>query len=554
MPRYMKVLSATALGMTALVLLMMVFGPQEGLETLATGLLAYFSLLYHMAIGPAFVHYWYTTRRISPGFVFMACYLLLIYAIGLYQFIQINDLDEAAADFMESQTDPQSHRIRELGAAIYFQHKFEHQVDASDRAEWHRLAGEAANLNRRDPERQPALWYAAAIGDLQMVDALLAAGADTDADALYFTTPLAAAVEEGHVHVVARLVAAGANPDRGSNGDTPSLAVAARNNDLEMVRVLLGAGADPALGEPTPFAIALKASEPEMVAMLLDAGAPDVLPWQNRLPVEVVADDAALLAVLMEKTAGFEQRTEGRDPALFNLLPELDIDHFVSYLEMGADPNVLSNRGLSLFSRVIQLDMASGQFEPLRLQFAQALIDAGADLHLQDERNPPLLLQALRRGHADVAHQLVAARAPMRGELERRDVLMLAAQLGMNDLVQLAVSEGFDPNRWTEGLNRSNALYEAAAAGHAETVAVLIDLGARLPQVDVDVRNLFRKAGEHPAVLRLLLDQYLVQVQAAEAAGLDLDLETAIKFGVRDSGEAAAAEMLEAMGIKPFTR
>lgn len=64
MPIALRTISFSALALTLIVI---VLGPQEGLETLAGGLLTYFTLLYHIAVDPAYLYHWYTVRRVSLG-------------------------------------------------------------------------------------------------------------------------------------------------------------------------------------------------------------------------------------------------------------------------------------------------------------------------------------------------------------------------------------------------------------------------------------------------------------------------------------------------------
>ncbi len=114
-------------------------------------------------------------------------------------------------------------------------------------------------------QRPPTLWSAASVGDVTVVETLLAARADPNARDRYGWTPLHAAADRGNdggareaplaaaeVTVVEALLAAGADPNAriadNSFDDTP-LHFAARaavlNDDVTVVDVLLAAGADP---------------------------------------------------------------------------------------------------------------------------------------------------------------------------------------------------------------------------------------------------------------------------------------------------------------------
>ncbi|MGE3462424.1 MAG: ankyrin repeat domain-containing protein [Pseudomonadales bacterium] len=543
MPRHLRWLSGSALAFTVLTQAVLLFGPQEGLETLAGGLLAYFCFLYHLLIAPFFVVHGIRTRRFTPGFVMMSLYLLGIVGTGLYQVVRVNDLDDAARDLLEAHAEPESWRVRELGHTLYLRYKTGQPIPETERIEWLSLAERAEHLNRRDGRHMPALWYAAAMGDVEMVSRLLAAGAVADDPQFFATPPLAAAIEEGHIAAVRALLEGGADPDTGINRHYPALSLAAREEHLDIVEVLLDAGADPNLGDPTPFAVALAGSRSDMVSVLLDAGA-DPVPVRGELPLAfaLAQEDAALIEVLLAKTEGFEQFSESQPPLLFQATSRCDLPAFQRYLHMGADPDVADRNGRPLFFHVALLRTRGCDLDAVRSEMVRTLIDAGARLDLEDERGVSLLLLALRDGQADVAAALVAAGADIRGEVNFRDFLMLSAAAGRNDLVRLAVGAGFDPNRWSEGLNRSNALHEAARAGQVDTVRLLIALGARLPEVEIDQRNLFRFAGEHPSALEPLLELHQQSPDVARAK--------VIRRAVTDSNNAASIALIDDLGIR----
>ncbi len=98
-----------------------------------------------------------------------------------------------------------------------------------------------ANRNRRNVVGETALMVAAYRGHLPVVEHLIAAGAIVDHDGW---NPLLYAAMEGHAAVVDRLLAAGANPNRAAaNGMTPLL-WAAKNGHVAVVARLLAAGAN----------------------------------------------------------------------------------------------------------------------------------------------------------------------------------------------------------------------------------------------------------------------------------------------------------------------
>jgi ankyrin repeat protein len=80
---------------------------------------------------------------------------------------------------------------------------------------------------------------------VEVVRALMDAGANIDQDLIDGTTPLYISAQSGHAKVVRELVEAGANVDQAStiNGATP-LYASAQNGHAKVVRALLEAGAD----------------------------------------------------------------------------------------------------------------------------------------------------------------------------------------------------------------------------------------------------------------------------------------------------------------------
>jgi ankyrin repeat protein len=94
------------------------------------------------------------------------------------------------------------------------------------------------------------LHLAAFFGSAEAVRALLAAGADPDADAdnTFGVRPIHSAAAVGARESVQALLEAGADPNlhQRDGGYTP-LHAAAHNGDAELVRLLLAHGADPAL-------------------------------------------------------------------------------------------------------------------------------------------------------------------------------------------------------------------------------------------------------------------------------------------------------------------
>ena len=541
MPPYLRFLGFSAIAASVITVLVARFGPQEGLETLGTGLLAYFTLLYHIPVGLAFILYGFTGRPKGLGYWAMIIYVLIVWGSGLYTWIIVSELDEAARNQVEATVEPQNFQIRDLGRTIYLQYATQGRVDMNDRSLWHQLAREADDINRRDRTRAAPIYYAAYIGDLEMVNLLLDAGARLDDKSLYPRTPLAAAVSEGHHEVAGRLLDQGASPDEGENRDKPALTVATRSGDAEMVQLLLSAGADTEAGLPPAFSIAVREGHVRIASLLLDAGAKPRMHWLNKHPIEVALenDDTAMVELLMSRTDGLNTSTDSRDPLLFLAVSSCDLESFSRYLDMGASPDVRNHKDRSVLHHITQLRTHQCDFDEVRAAFLQQLIDAGADLSVTDSRGATTTLLSLRDGRLDITRLLVEHGAPISGDLGKNNFLILAAEKGAPDLVEAALQAGFDPDASNGERRFSQPLYEAVWGGHPEIADLLIKAGAKLPNEKWDKHGLFKTAAQkNIEVLKVLLDTY-VTLPTTERSDKE------VMLGIRSSQQEDAITLMK---------
>ncbi|MGH6893261.1 MAG: ankyrin repeat domain-containing protein, partial [Dongiaceae bacterium] len=127
------------------------------------------------------------------------------------------------------------------------------------------------------PMRQPAIITAAEDGDLEIVQALLDAGARADVPGEKRTTALIEAVRYGRRPIVELLLRSGANPNAANEEGWTPLMRAAERGDLEVVRLLLNAGADPKAkmrGGKTARHFACGLHQPAIERLLQERGGP----------------------------------------------------------------------------------------------------------------------------------------------------------------------------------------------------------------------------------------------------------------------------------------
>lgn len=122
---------------------------------------------------------------------------------------------------------------------------------------------------------QPALWWAASTGALEVVRALLAKGAKVDARDKWGSSPLTVACSSGHTDVVKQLLDAGADVHNQISDKRTVINLAVRGGKAEILGLLLDHGADLQSRQPnfTPLGFACFEGNAAQVKLLLDRGA-----------------------------------------------------------------------------------------------------------------------------------------------------------------------------------------------------------------------------------------------------------------------------------------
>jgi len=127
------------------------------------------------------------------------------------------------------------HRVNRFGETALMLAAWKNRRDAM---QW--LLAHGAKPNR--PEREwTALHYAAFAGHGELVDRLLAAGADVNARSTNGSTVVMMAAREGHAAIAKRLLAAGANPSLKNDFDDDAVAWAMRQGNYDIAKTFTSA-------------------------------------------------------------------------------------------------------------------------------------------------------------------------------------------------------------------------------------------------------------------------------------------------------------------------
>lgn len=137
------------------------------------------------------------------------------------------------------------------------------------------LAAGGADPDELDDHGLTAMIYAARLGSVEVMEALLSAGASPDRPDHFVNgwTPLMHAVHKGQIGAVRSLLDAGADANARAWGGASALLLASGDCRTDIVRLLLERGADPAVradSGATPLMNAVAAGNEENVRALLE--------------------------------------------------------------------------------------------------------------------------------------------------------------------------------------------------------------------------------------------------------------------------------------------
>jgi ankyrin repeat protein len=437
------------------------------------------------------------------------------------------------------------------------------------------------------PRLMTGLHIAALFGLETGVDALLAAGWDSNARNTYGRSPLSFAAEHGHKTIVRELLRQGAELNSGDNFGKIPFSYACQGGFQTTVEILMGhgAGANTQLRDDfgrSPISYAAQHGHKGIVELLIRRGDTQVDAKNTNgitpLGWAAFGGNLAVARLLVENKVSVDPRdSTGMTPAM-RAAKGGHADVFRYLVEEGADVNAADKEGRTSLSHAAELDR-------------QAVVEAflsrsGADPDLGDGDGWTPLFWAVDEGWAgivalllgdervDANHQdrfgqtalSIAARmgdeAVTKVLLDREGIqvnvpdytgwtpLIHAAKNGSEEILRLllAVEQGgvsTDPNQ--PDVAGQTALHWAAKMGNTGAVRTLVSH----PLIDVHVTDLAGRspmwraaANGHIAAVAALLDAR-ADVNTQESSG-----RTALRASV-ERGQDEVAELLLAQKADP---
>ena len=319
-------------------------------------------------------------------------------------------------------------------------------------------------------------------------------------DNIWDDSALELAAKNGDIEKVKTLLKNGAWADSRDVLGSTALAGAAMNGHDEVMRLLIASGAKldagKMAGKRTAIEMAAYGGHASAVEVLLKAGAEPgeaakMAAAQGHSDVVKVFKDAGLLQVkTIEDAIAFGDSNELKTYVKDKRDADRPLEPSALVIAEGTTP-------LMLASYVGNIDAA------------RYLVELGADVSLKEKTNQKgnALMKASERGNTEIAKLLIGKRADVNAtDADQMTALYNAAQAGHPDTVRLLIDSGAKTGTKTK-LFQDTALIAASSAGHAEVVKLLLDNGAEVNETDKDKETALIKAAwsGHLSVAEALL-------------------------------------------------
>ncbi len=411
-------------------------------------------------------------------------------------------------------------------------------------------------LNFKTKNNTTPLTKAVEMGNLEIVKALINAGADLDLKGSMGNAPLIIAVKEGKTEIAKALIAAKADVNKSnSDGFTP-LMIAAVGGNTEIVQALLEKGASVNTEDwhhNTPLMLAAAGGNAEIVQALLAAKA-DVNKSNSNgfTPLMLAAEGGytEIVQALLEKKAELDAKNNSGETPLMLAVKRGYTEIVQALLEKEVDLDAKNAFG----STPLIIAVEGGKTE-----IVQALLDAKASVDTEGwNRNTPLMVAAAR-GHKEIVQALIEKEANVnKSNSDGRTPLMFAAVKGDKNIVQALIKA--EAKMDNEDLSGHTALFYAAENGKLDIVKILLSAGASFDIADINQitkssdKNLLDKQNKCTDLIKKYAEvkeiEEIVRREGANLNAKDSLGRTAIDYATENNQKEVAKVILQAMVSK----
>ena len=267
------------------------------------------------------------------------------------------------------------------------------------------MAGAVAFVEPEEP-----LVKAAFKEDLETVKELVFSSPDINVrDKNTGMTALEQAVENGNLEIVQTLLLAGANTNVHSESGRTALMYLRDNATVDLVRELLSAGANINArdeSDGTALMNAASQSKYEVVKELIDAGAKIDLKdadGKTALMLAATNQDPRITKLLIDAGADVNAKDNEGGTALMLAAEEGDAETVKLVISFNADVNATDKNGWTALMSVAKTT---------DLESARALLNAGADISARDNNGKTALTVAREHEHQEIMKLLESRGAP----------------------------------------------------------------------------------------------------------------------------------------------
>jgi ankyrin repeat protein len=380
------------------------------------------------------------------------------------------------------------------------------------------------DVNVRTADGTSALHWAVYHNDVDLVDRLIAAGANVNTQNDYGATPLSEAAVVGNVQVIRKLLNAGADVESANGDGQTALMILARTSNVEAAKLLISKRANVNAVEQwrgqTPLMWAAAEAQPAMVKLLVEHGAKvdarsNVNHWERQVTAE----------------PRMQARPSGGFTALLYAARKGCLECAKILVKAGADKDLPDP------DNVTPLLLATLNFN---FDIAAFLVQKGANVNKWDTWGRSPLYAAVDMNTLPTGGR---ADRPSLDKTTGLDLIRILLEAGANPNLQLKLFPPYRSLRDDRGADTllsvgTTPLIRAAKAGDIEAMKLLIAHGANLDlPTATGITPLMAAAGNGSASLDTR-GRYKTEAQAIEA--VELLVKSGADINARDRGGQTA--------------